>query len=181
MLANVQFFLTVIVGVKIIPKLLHQIITLVLNRNFLNLRLGVIRSNWPDGSMLRREKDFIGLSLARVEVPLDKVMVTNDLGDAKGRENRKAHKYIPLTSSLRLQFFLDYLDTGDSPADENLPNTKMSEAIVRMENCLKLERAEISVLQRLNGEVLVVDGTHRLVALYSRDRSLTNIDFLVTV
>lgn len=179
--SSVHNFHPLIAAVKIILKALHQIITVAVNRNFLNLRVGVIRSNWPDGAKLRREEDFVGLSLARIEVPIDKLMVTNDFGNSKKQGRQKAPKYIPLKASLRLQVFLDYLESGNSPVDKDIPNTKISEALLRMENCLELEKAEISVLQQLNGKVLVVDGTHRLVALYSRDRNLTNIDFLLTV
>lgn len=45
----------------------------------------------------------------------------------------------------------------------------------------QLEKASICVIQKLDGKVLVVDGQHRLIALYLRDGNLRNLKFLITL
>lgn len=176
-----QFFWLTVAALKLFPKLLHQMLALVLHRNFKALEVGIIRSNWPVGSALRRRKDFVGLTVASIDVSPHKVMVTNDIGHLESEKTRKNCNYVQLISSLRLQNFLGRLNSGESLEVETELSTKHAESLVRMESCIKLERARVSVLQGLNGQVRVVDGTHRLIALYARDGNLRNIDFLITI
>lgn len=46
---------------------------------------------------------------------------------------------------------------------------------------MKIRESIVCVIQRLDGRVVVVDGTNRLLAIYFRDGDLRNLTFLITL
>jgi len=44
-----------------------------------------------------------------------------------------------------------------------------------------LPQVDVSVLQQLDGSVVVMDGVHRLMAAFVRDQSLISVRFFITL
>lgn len=129
---------------------------------------------------------YRGLRIAKISVPASKVFVTDDLprkvAQSSSRKWWCIGGFIPLQSSRRLSYFRSFqsgnLDV-DSIDDSDGLNLRMR--LDKMSQLAKLERVQVPVLVLHNGDVLVVNGNHRVIALFARDGSLDNVQFFVTL
>ena len=129
---------------------------------------------------------YRGLRMAKVSPHLSRLYVTNDwpLSDWVSHKEKwwKIQGFIPLLHSRRLSY-LDLYNRGslssESLHDKNSDNLEMR--LKKMTELMNLQRVEVPVLLRQNGDFVVVNGNHRVIAIFCRDRSLENIDFYITL
>jgi len=167
-------------AVKIPIKLPHQILALMMNNHAHVFGLSFVFSNWPDGSPFRNSTFYRGMRIAELKPYLERIMVVNDFVDANYNLST-IPRFIPLRDSRRLGLYeiakseglVDVRDVElQSPDELEMTMLKQLEA---------LPEVDVSVIQRLNGDVIVMDGVHRLMAAFARDKSLGNVQFFITL
>lgn len=109
---------------------------------------------------------------------MNRILVVNDYLDTNGIVLTKP-RFVPLLNSRRLELsqcaksqgVTDFLDVElQSPEEREMTMLKQ---------LVELTQVDVSVLQRLEGGVLVMDGVHRLMAAFARDQSLISFSFSI--
>ena len=160
----------VIYALKLPIKIAHQSASLIVNRNLKNFEFKGFTESWPRGSKFigPTMKGAIFCKLAVVDT--EKIFVTNIWAE----ENKGGIFYIRPN-------FVNFSESKHL-AEALSPTQDPSKQIFhqKLKDLSKTQRHQVHVLQRLNGEILVIDGTHRLIACFVRDGHLKNLDFLIS-
>lgn len=182
--------------IKLVPKLLHQMLSLVRNQNLKRLCFGVVSNDWPTGHKYHSGKPWRGLSIAEIRVDIYNLFIDNkQVANLQYREAGTAPpSYVRLQDAPRFKLVENYLGNANedmhSEKNEKTPQllektaelSKVKEAIFeKTAELSKLEEAEICVIQKLDGRILVIDGQHRLISIYLRDGHVKNLKFLITL
>ncbi len=171
---------------KLPLKLPHQILVIVLNWRLVRvLRLSFVKEAWARENTFGESSGirFFGLRIAELRVPLERIFVTNDHPSHIPGNLRV--RYIPIKLSQRFRRVQE-LRSMLSNQDSKPPSlVEVQQLTLREEKILYLSQVpgnfSCYVMIRLRGDVLVVDGAHRLFATILRDESVDNISFWLTV
>lgn len=63
--------------VKFLPRLLHQMLSLVRNQNLKTFSFGVVSNDWPTGHWKHSGKPWRGLSIAEISVDVHNIFLDN--------------------------------------------------------------------------------------------------------
>ena len=166
---------------RAIPKSAHQILALAIYRPVRRFGLKMDFSNWPEGSPFRNSTDYRGLRIAEINVSLEKIRVVNDHVDQAGNLIR-AQRFIPLESSRRLELWQHHLNAAHRDEDYWEALTPFDRREMKsLESLATLKSSTVAVILNLNGDITVLDGFHRLIALSVRDGNIKNLKFFVTI
>jgi len=148
------------------------------------LRLSFVKEAWARENVFGESSGirFFGLRIAELRVPLERIFVTNDHAS---QTPRQGGRYIPIKLSQRFMRVRE-LRLMISNQDTKPPSlVEVEQLTPREEKILFLSQVPVNfscyVMIRLRGDVLVVDGAHRLFATILRDESLDKISFWLTV
>lgn len=172
---------------KFLPKLTHQLLSLAMNRNLKKVKIMKIISEWPRDSRFRR-KPYRGLAIAEVEVDASDIYIGYDHPPPTA-PHRPPHTNAPerplrltkLSESRKLKLLASNERTHGSQSFARERQSWAEAVLERLHECIKIEESIVCVIQRLDGRIIVVDGTHRLLAIYYRDGDLRNLTFLITL
>lgn len=170
----------------------HQIFSLALNRNLIGIKILGVTNEWPKGSKMARIKPYRGLQFAEIHVDINSLFIpeipkTDWLDDDRLHSTKKKiatnrHLYVHFSKSWRLAVLEELGIHGlKEVGNSKKQDTVHAQLMERILECSKLPMASISVVQKINGDILVVDGFHRLTALYLRDGNLQNLRFFITL
>lgn len=168
--AKTRFILEIFIySIKLPIKIIHQLGSLILHRNLVKFHLKYTHEAWPKDSLFRNTA-FRGTLFCEVSVDIKKILITN----IWAKPNRGGLFY---TWPNFVNFF-DSLSLLEARNPSNDPDKKMFHA--KLSELAKIKKHRVHVLQRLNGEIMVIDGTNRLISVYLRDGNLKNLDFFIT-
>ena len=157
-------------AIKLPVKILHQTLALMIHRNLVRFEFKSFNESWPLGSQFN-EPPFRGLLFCKLEVSLEQLMITN----IWARENEGSFFYFKpnFVHFLRSK----HLEEAQKPSGD--PSKIIFHQ--KLVELARIHKHRVHVLQKLNGEILVIDGTHRLLACFLRDNHLENVDFFVSL
>lgn len=169
-LTRVRFILEIFIyALKLPIKIAYQLASLILHRNLIKFHFKYTREAWPINSSFRKTP-FRGTLFAEVDVDIKKILITN----LWAKPNRGGFFY---TWPNFVNFF-ESLNLEEARNPSNHPDKKIFHD--KLAELTKIQRHRVHVLQRLNGEIMVFDGTHRLIACYLRDGDLRNLTFYIS-
>jgi hypothetical protein len=126
---------------------------------------------------------FFGLRIAELRVPLERIFVTNDHPSHIPGNLRV--RYIPIKLSQRFRRVQELRSISSNQESNPTSLVDVQQLTPTDEKILYLSKVSESfscyAMIRLNGDVVMVDGTHRLFATILRDESVDNISFWLTV
>jgi hypothetical protein len=172
--------------VKLPLKLSHQMAAIVLNWRLVRaFELSFVTESWTLGNMLREipATRFFGLRIAELRVPLERIFVTND--HPRHIPGNLGVSYIPIQLSQRFRRVQELRSISSNQESNPTSLVDVQQLTPTDKKILYLSKVSESfscfVMIRLNGDVVMVDGTHRLFATILRDESVDNISFWLTV
>ncbi len=147
--------------------------------------LSFVTESWTPGNMLGEipGNRFFALRIAELRVPLERIFVTNDHPSQIPRN--LGGGYIPIKLSQRFMRVRELRSMLSNQDPKHTSLVEVQQLTPGEEKILYLSKVpgnfSCYVMIRLNGDLLVVDGTHRLFARILRDESVDNISFWLAV
>jgi hypothetical protein len=180
--------------IKLPFKLLHQVIALSKNFKIIkNVSIRRVTHSWPDGNVLGLPSDvhFQGIVIAKVWVPPENILVTNDIPQDLGNLP-KTERNIPFKESKRLAVSrirsreLDAANKFDEETREYLKRFDVSFAkvdyFIQNARVHKFEGGlSCNVIVKLSGDVVIIDGIHRAIASYLINDNLEFLEMFVVL
>lgn len=180
-------------SIKFPFKLLHQVIALSKNSKILkSISIRRVSLSWPEGNALglTSEVQFRGLVIAKVWVPPERILVTNDiLPDLTNLS--LADKNIPIKESKRLavsEIRSREIKEGNMFDEETRDYIKRFDAsFAKLDYLTQNAQGQMPgtfschVVVKLSGDVVIIDGIHRAIASYLVNGNFDSLEMLVTL
>lgn len=182
---HLSFFSYLIWLVKLTPKFLHQAFAIMLHWKLIqSIQFKLVTEAWRLGNNLGESPGvrFVGFRIALLSVPIHRIRVTNDLPNPNQVVFRE--QFIQIEKSSRFNRVMGRPLSAIAPPLPDLEDSH-SQLTQGEQKILFLSKNQVRyscyVVLKLSGDVLVVDGTHRLFATILRDRSIDNINIYVAI